>query len=107
MFRHFFPVEGRYRLRLRLDNGVVRLAMRYLIADRPALTATMRGTRIKLATRSLFHSLFAARQFPFRPIISIHFEALKIMAKKGTVLPTTCSADPLVARKRFLMRQIK
>jgi len=83
----FFPVEGRYRLRLRLDNGVVRLAMRYLIADRPALTATMRGTRIKLATRSLFHSLFAARQFPFRPIISIHFEALKLWLKKVPFYP--------------------
>ena len=83
----FFPVEGRYRLRLRLEAGTVKLAMRYLIAGRPALTATLRGRRKKLETGSVFHSLLAARQFPFRPIISIHFEALKLWLKKVPFFP--------------------
>jgi len=83
----FFPVEGCYRLRLRLDARSIKLAMRYLIADRPALTATMRGTRMRLGTGTLLYSLFAARQFPFRPIISIHFEALKLWLKKLPFFP--------------------
>jgi DUF1365 family protein len=63
------------------------LAMRYLIDGRPALTATLRGTRYRLANRNLFQSLVKAGQFPFRPIISIHFEALKLWLKKVPFYP--------------------
>jgi len=49
----FFPLKGRYRLRLRMDDGAISLAMRYLIDDRPALTATLRGTCYRLANRRL------------------------------------------------------
>ncbi len=83
----FFPLKGRYRLRLRMGDGAVSLAMRYLIDDRPALTATLRGTRNKLTNHSLFRSLVTAGQIPFRPIISIHFEALKLWLKKVPFYP--------------------
>ena len=62
----FFPLKGHYRLRLRMDDGAISLAMRYLIDDRPALTATLRGTRRRLANRHLFQSLVKTRTISFQ-----------------------------------------
>ena len=78
----FFPVDGLYRLRLRVDDRFVKLAMRYFISGRPALTATLRGTRERLTDWKIAASLLRTLQFPFRPIISIHIEALKLWLKK-------------------------
>ncbi len=87
----FFPVDGFYRLRLRVDDKAIKLAMRYFISDRPALTATLRGTRERLTDWTITASLVSTRQFPFRPIISIHVEALKLWLKK---LPFYKRPDP-------------
>ena len=38
----FFPVSGTYRLHIRHNAAQIKLAMRYLIGTKPALTATMR-----------------------------------------------------------------
>jgi len=97
----FFPLKGRYRLRLRMDDGAISLAMRYLIDDRPALTATLRGIRHKLANRPLFQSLLTTGQFPFRPIISIHFEALKLWLKKVPFYPRPVSPSRWSRAKNF------
>ncbi len=78
----FFPLEGEYHLRLRMDNRSVNLLMRYLINGKPALTATLRGTRRKLTSRNILSALISTLQFPSRPLISIHFEALKLLFKK-------------------------
>ena len=102
----FFPVDGHYRLRLRVDDRVVKLAMRYLISGRPALTATLRGTRERLTDWKIAASLVRSRQYPFRPIISIHIEALKLWLKK---LPFYKRPDPPKrwSRAKILMRQSK
>ncbi len=78
----FFPVEGVYRLRLCIRDNQVNLAMRYRINDAPALTATMRGTVLALSSGRLLRLMLQARQFPFRPIVAIHIEALKLWIKK-------------------------
>lgn len=78
----FFPLDGFYRLRLRVDNRFIKLAMRYFIAGRPALTATLRGTCERLTDWAIVASLVKTCQYPFRPIISIHIEALKLWLKK-------------------------
>jgi hypothetical protein len=78
----FFPLDGTYRLRLRVDNRFIKLAMRYFITGRPALTATLRGTRERLTDWTIAASLVRTYQFPFRPIISIHIEAVKLWLKK-------------------------
>ena len=78
----FFPIDGVYRLGLKVDKGSINLAMRYFIAEQPALTATLRGTRQKLDNKNLIFSLLSTMQLPFRPILSIHLEALKLWLKK-------------------------
>ena len=84
-----------------MDDGAISLAMRYLIDDRPALTATLRGTRRRLANRHLFQSLVKTRQFPFRPIISIHFEAFKLWLKKVPFYPMPVPPSKLSRTKNF------
>ena len=78
----FFPVLGKYRLRIRHDDNRIRLAMRYLIEQKPALTATMRGRLRPLDTWSLVQSLWHTKQWPLRPIASIHLEATKLWFKR-------------------------
>ena len=78
----FFPVAGTYRLHIRHDDSRIRLAMRYLIDLKPALTATMRGTLLPLDSQSVFKGLWQAGQWPLRPLVSIHVEAVKLWMKK-------------------------
>ena len=78
----FFPVAGSYRLRFRSECDSVSLTMRYFIDEQPALTAVLRGDRRHLDGREILRGLFKAGQFPLRPIVSIHIEALKLWLKK-------------------------
>lgn len=78
----FFPVSGRYRLRIRHDKSRISVIMRYLINSKPALTATMRGRLRPLDTWSLMQSMWHTHQWPLRPLISIHVEAAKLWMKK-------------------------
>ena len=78
----FFPVAGIYRLHIRHDDSRIRLAMRYLIGLKPALTATMRGSLLPLNSRSVIQGLWQAGQWPLRPLVSIHVEAVKLWMKK-------------------------
>lgn len=78
----FFPVAGGYRLKIRVKDQAISLVMRYFIDNAPALTATLRGRRWVLSGASIVRLLWQAGQLPFRPIVAIHFEALKLWAKK-------------------------
>ena len=77
----FFPVTGSYRLHIRHDQAHINLVMRYLIGAKPALTATMRGVLAPLGNRSLWAALCHTRQWPLRPLLSIHVEAAKLWMK--------------------------
>ncbi len=78
----FFPVSGDYRLHIRHDQAYIKLIMRYLIGTKPALTATMRGEVTPLSSRSLRAGLWRTGQWPLRPLLSIHVEAVKLWMKK-------------------------
>ncbi len=78
----FFPVEGEYRLSIRHDHTSMRLAMRYIISSKPALTATMRGKFVALNSSNVIKSLRQTGQWPMRPWLSIHIEAIKLWIKK-------------------------
>ena len=80
----FFPVEGGYRLRIRTDEADDRITvlMRYGSSGVPKLTATLRGRREKLTNLSVAKSLLATGQWPLRPLVSIHVEALRLWLKR-------------------------
>ena len=78
----FFPLEGVYRLKIRRSEAAITVAMRYSISGHKALTAVLRGGMTALSSRTICHSLYKAGQFPFRTILSIHFEALKLWLKR-------------------------
>jgi len=80
----FFPVEGEYRLWFQADPGDtrVRMLMRYSAGGAPRLTATLRGTREKLTNSGVIRALLATGQWPLRPLVSIHVEALRLWMKR-------------------------
>ena len=78
----FFPVSGSYRLHIRHDKAYIKVIMRYMIGSKPALTATMRGGKMPLSSRSLWMGLWRTGQWPLRPLLSIHVEAVKLWMKK-------------------------
>ena len=83
----FFPVSGYYRLKVRVGDDRVSLVMRYFLNGRPALTAVLRGWGRQVSGQAIIRGLWQARQFPFRPIVSIHIEALKLWLKKIPFYP--------------------
>ena len=80
----FFPVSGDYRLRFdaRPDKSAVRVLMRYTDSGQPRLTATLRGEREQLNNLGVFKALAATGQWPLRPLVSIHVEALRLWWKR-------------------------
>ena len=80
----FFPIDGEYRLMIRGGgaDGPVRLLMRYLSNGSARLTATLRGSPERMTTWGIVKSLCKTGQWPLRPLISIHFEAVKLWIKK-------------------------
>lgn len=78
----FFPVEGRYRLLIRQQDNRIRLIIRYLMAKDVALTATLRGDIHPLTTANILQVMVKLRLWPMRPLLSIHWEALKLWRKK-------------------------
>jgi len=78
----FFPVAGEYRLLMRHDRTRMRLVMRYMIGAKAALTATMRGKLIELDSAAILKCLWQTGQWPLRPWVSIHSEAVKLWIKK-------------------------
>jgi DUF1365 family protein len=80
----FFPMDGEYRLMIRGGgaDGPVRLLMRYLSNGSARLTATLRGSPERMTTWGIVKSLCKTGQWPLRPLMSIHFEAVKLWIKK-------------------------
>jgi DUF1365 family protein len=80
----FFPVSGDYRLSFdaRPDKSVVRVLMRYTDSGQPRLTATLRGEREQLTNLAVVKALAATRQWPLRPLVSIHVEAMRLWWKR-------------------------
>ena len=79
----FFPVEGEYRLRVKVkDNAKISVLMRYSMNGAAKLTATLRGVAERLTTRTLIRTVLATGQFPLRPLVSIHVEALRLWLKR-------------------------
>jgi len=82
----FFAVEGHYRLRMQADpaDARVRVLMRYSVDGVARLTATLRGTRETLTNSGVLRALLATGQWPLRPLVSIHVEALRLWMKRVT-----------------------
>ena len=80
----FFPVTGDYRLRISADEQRrrVQVLMRYSADGATRLTATLRGTRERLTNLSVVRALLATGQWPLRPLVSIHVEAVRLWLKK-------------------------
>ena len=82
----FFPVSGEYRLMVRAGsmNQPVRVLMRYVDRGKAQLTATLRGMPERLTTKGIVRGLLSTRQWPLRPLVSIHVEAMKLWMKRVT-----------------------
>ena len=78
----FFPTDGEYILSYKKRKDTFSLIVRYFRNNKPALTATMRGNFSQLSSIEILKHIIVNRQFPLRPLISIHFEALKLFLKK-------------------------
>ena len=80
----FFPMDGEYRLMIRAgdSDAPVRLLMRYLNNGSARLTATLRGLPEQMTTWGIVKGLCKTGQWPLRPLMSIHFEAVKLWIKK-------------------------
>ena len=80
----FFPMDGEYRLMIRGGGADkrVRVLMRYLCNGSARLTATLRGTPERMTTWGIVKALCKTGQWPLRPLMSIHFEAVKLWIKK-------------------------
>lgn len=87
----FFANNGHYRLKIRVIGDRMRLLMRYMQADRVALTATLRGEMCELSNKTILSGLFSTGQWPLRPLLSIHVEAFKLWLKK---VPFFSRPDP-------------
>ena len=81
----FFPVSGEYRLRIHARDGgdQVRVLMRYSNEGTARLTATLRGTRERLTNSAVVRAIAATGQWPLRPLISIHVEAVRLWCKRA------------------------
>ena len=79
----FFDTDGGYRLMFRNcgSTGELRVLMRYVRDGVPRLTATLRGRCEPLGDGAVIRGLVATRQWPLRPLVSIHFEALRLWLK--------------------------
>ena len=79
----FFDTDGGYRLMFRNcgSTGELRVLMRYVRDGAPRLTATLRGRCEPLGDGAVIRGLVATRQWPLRPLVSIHFEALRLWLK--------------------------
>ena len=82
----FFPVSGEYRLMVRAGpmDQPVRVLMRYVDRGKAQLTATLRGMPERLTTKGIVRGLLGTRQWPLRPLVSIHVEAMKLWMKRVT-----------------------
>ena len=77
----FFDVEGYYQLAIRRGAESLKLVVRYCKNNQALLTATLNGKIVRLSAACLLQTVFLSGHFPLRPLLSIHFEAVKLFIK--------------------------
>ena len=77
----FFDMEGYYQLALKRGAERLKLVVRYCKGNQALLTATLHGTIVRLSAARLLQTVFLSGHFPLRPLLSIHFEAVKLFLK--------------------------
>lgn len=78
----FFDQVGRYRVSVAPPTDRYRLVIEYLDEDgRRLLTASQRGSRVELSTRTLIKQFFTKPLVTLKVIGGIHWEALKLWRK--------------------------
>ena len=80
----FFPVAGRYRLRLRQRGSSIQVGVGYDLAGKTALYASLRGSLVAMSDAAIVRAMWQQVQFPMRPWLGIHSEAWKLWLKKAT-----------------------
>lgn len=78
----FFPVKGEYRLSFRHDAERIQVMVGYSIDKKPALLAILRGAVKPVSSHNILTYLCRYFQWPMRPFVSIHVEALKLWLKR-------------------------
>jgi DUF1365 family protein len=77
----FFDMEGYYQLAIRRGAKSLNLVVRYCKDNQALLTATLHGKIVCLSGSRLLQTVFLSGHFPLRPLLSIHFEAVKLFFK--------------------------
>ena len=77
----FFDVEGYYQLAIKRGAESLKLVVRYCKDNQALLTATLHGKIVRLSAARLLQTVFLLGHFPLRPLLSIHFEAIKLFFK--------------------------
>lgn len=78
----FFPVEGKYRLSFRHADDKMQVLVGYSISNKPALLAVLRGVVKPVTSLNILKYVIGTFQWPMRPFVSIHVEALKLWFKR-------------------------
>lgn len=77
----FFDVDGYYQLAVRRSETALKLLVRYCQGKTALLTATLNGEIVPLTTTRLLKTVTLSGHFPLRPLVSIHYEAVKLFFK--------------------------
>ena len=77
----FFDVEGYYQLAIRRSAESLKLVVRPCQNTPALLTATLHGKIVRVSAACLLQTVFLSGHFPLRPLLSIHFEAVKLFIK--------------------------
>ncbi len=100
----FYPIDGEYILSYKRRGDNFSVIVRYIRENKPALTATMRGDLCPLTSFDIIKQIIANRQFPLRPLISIHFEALKLFLKKCIYHPRPTPPEIPISQSQIRKR---
>ena len=77
----FFDVDGYYQLAIRRSETALKLLVRYCKGKTTLLTATLTGEIVPFTTARLLRAVTFSGHFPMRPLVSIHYEAVKLFLK--------------------------
>ena len=100
----FYPNDGEYILSYKRRGNTFSVIVRYIRNNLPALTATMRGDLCPLTSIGIVKYVIANRQFPLRPLVSIHFEALKLFLKKCIYHPRPTPPNISISQSQIRKR---
>ena len=101
----FFPVKGEYQLLTRCQDQNMKVMVGYKIDGKPALLATLRGALKPMTSGNIMTFLWATAQWPMRPLLSIHIEALKLYFKRAKFHARPEAPDSQWSKTRQQIRQ--